>query len=83
MGRGGPDPKAPAVLNGHQNPQVMWKAGERHRVRLINITPSDIFSVTLQSSQGPVSWRPLTKDGAPVPARAVRAAAGEAAHRRW
>jgi hypothetical protein len=39
----------------------------RHRVRLINITPGDIFTFTLQSSQGPVTWRPLTKDGAPVP----------------
>jgi manganese oxidase len=67
MGRDGPDPKAPAVLNGLRDPQVVWKAGERHRVRLINITPSDIFSVTLQSNQGPVTWRPLTKDGAPVP----------------
>ena len=82
MGRGGPDPKAPAVLNGQRNPQVMWKAGERHRVRLINITPSDIFSVTLQTNEGPVTWRPLTKDGAPRAPRAVRATAGEAAHRR-
>jgi FtsP/CotA-like multicopper oxidase with cupredoxin domain len=67
IGRGGPQPDAPAVLNGLRDPQVMWKAGERHRVRLINITPSDIFSVTLQTNEGPVTWRPLTKDGAPLP----------------
>ena len=60
-------PGAPAVLNGQRGPQVMWKAGQRHRVRLINITPSDIFSVTLQTNEGPVTWRPLTKDGAPLP----------------
>jgi len=67
MGRDGPEPTAPAVLNGHRSPQVMWKAGQRHRVRLINITPSDIFTVTLQTNDGPVTWRPLTKDGAPLP----------------
>ena len=66
MGRGGPELKAPAVLNGQRDPQVVWKAGARHRVRLINITPGDIFSVTLQTSEGPVTWRPLTKDGAPL-----------------
>ena len=67
MGRDGPQPEAPAVLNGQRGPQVMWKAGQRHRVRLINITPSDIFSVTLQTNEGPVTWHPLTKDGAPLP----------------
>ena len=36
-------------------------------MRLINITPNDIFSITLQTNDQPVTWRPLTKDGAPVP----------------
>jgi len=67
LGRSGSDASAPAVLNGATRPQVAWKAGTRHRVRLINITPSDIFSITLQSNEGPVSRQPLTKDGAPVP----------------
>ena len=66
-GRAGPAVDAPTVINGQQAPTVVWKAGARHRVRLINITPGDIFTFTLQSSQGPVMWRPLTKDGAPVP----------------
>ena len=39
----------------------------RHRLRLINITPDDILSVSLQSAESPATWRPLTKDGAPVP----------------
>jgi FtsP/CotA-like multicopper oxidase with cupredoxin domain len=67
MGLHGPGPDAPAVLNGLREPQVVWKPGARHRVRLINITPGDIFSVTLQTSSGPVTWHPLTKDGAPLP----------------
>ena len=36
----------------------------RHRVRLINIAPDDIWSVSLTGADGPVTWRPLTKDGA-------------------
>jgi FtsP/CotA-like multicopper oxidase with cupredoxin domain len=67
MGRGGPQLSAPTVLNGQREPQVAWQAGARHRVRLINITPGDTFSVTLQTNEGPVTWRPLTKDGAPLP----------------
>jgi manganese oxidase len=67
MGRGGPSANAPAVLNGQSAPRVIVKAGARHRIRLINITPSDIFTVTLMTSDGPVTWRPLTKDGAPIP----------------
>jgi FtsP/CotA-like multicopper oxidase with cupredoxin domain len=78
VGRSGLDPAAPNVLipetpvvvNGLQSPEFVWKAGTRHRVRLINITPGDIFSVSLQTSQGPVQWTPLTKDGAPLPASA-------------
>ena len=67
MARGGPGEDAPGVLNGVSQPKSAWKAGVRHRVRLINITPSDIFTVTLQTSEGPVTWTPLTKDGATLP----------------
>ena len=47
--------------------KFVWKAGARHRVRLINITTDDIFTVSLMTSDGPVTWRPLTKDGASLP----------------
>ncbi len=57
----------PPVLNGERQPRFVWKAATRHRVRLINITTDDIFIVTLQGTSGPVTWRPLTKDGAPLP----------------
>jgi hypothetical protein len=72
IGRGGPDVQAPTVLNGTRDPQSVWKAGAKHRVRLINITPNDIFAVSLQTATGPVEWRPLTKDGAPLPADRCR-----------
>jgi hypothetical protein len=40
----------------------------RHRLRFINITPGDIFVTSLAGADAPVEWRPLTKDGVPVPA---------------
>jgi len=75
LGRSGVDPSAPNVLlpttpvvvNGERAPELVWTAGTRHRVRLINITPDDIFSVSLETPQGPVAWTPITKDGAPLP----------------
>jgi FtsP/CotA-like multicopper oxidase with cupredoxin domain len=67
LGRGGPQRGAPTVINNQPDPEFVWKAGTRHRIRLINITPGEILSVTLQTHDGPVTWHPLTKDGAPVP----------------
>ena len=55
------------VLNGERTPRFVWKTGVTHRVRLINITPDDIFTVSLQSAEGPVLWTPIAKDGAAVP----------------
>ena len=66
LGRGGPQPGAPVVINNAQAPEHVWKAGASHRLRVINITPDDIVQVTLRSADGPVTWKPLTKDGAPV-----------------
>ena len=55
-------------MNGERAPRFVWKAGAQHHVRLINITPDDIFSVVMQTSEGPVQWTPVAKDGAPLPA---------------
>ena len=59
------DPES-VVINGERAPRFVWKAGTRHRVRVINITPDDIFSVVLQSSEGLVQWRAIAKDGVPL-----------------
>ncbi len=67
IGSGGNAEAGPTLLNGERHPQFVWKAGTRHRVRLINITTDDIFTVSLMTSDGPVTWRPLTKDGASLP----------------
>jgi len=76
VGQNGVDPSAPDVLvpatplviNGETTPVFTWTAGMRHRVRLINITPESIVSVSLQNAQGPLTWEPAAKDGAPLPA---------------
>jgi FtsP/CotA-like multicopper oxidase with cupredoxin domain len=70
IGRNGSDPDAPVVINGLTDAAFVWKAGVRHRVRVINITPDDVFTVSLETADGPVTWSPLTKDGAPVPSSA-------------
>jgi FtsP/CotA-like multicopper oxidase with cupredoxin domain len=67
IGRGGPGKGASTVVNGVRDPQLTLKAGATHRLRVINITPDDIFVVSLAAREGPAAWRPLTKDGAPVP----------------
>ena len=55
------------VLNGQRAPRFVWRAGGPHRIRVINITPDDILSVSLRKGDTAVTWRPLTKDGLPVP----------------
>ncbi len=67
LGRGGPHGDAPVVLNGEHSPTTVWRSALAIGFALINITPDDILSVSLQSADSPVTWRPLTKDGAPVP----------------
>jgi FtsP/CotA-like multicopper oxidase with cupredoxin domain len=67
IGRGGPGAGASTVVNGLRDPKFSWRAGTTHRLRLINITPDDIFVVSLAGRDGPATWLPVTKDGAPVP----------------
>ena len=47
-----PDGSMPAVLNGQRSPRLVWSAGRRHRLRLVNITPDDIFAVSLHTAAG-------------------------------
>ena len=68
IGRGGPARDAPVVINGAVAPDFAWKAGARHRLRLINITPNDEVTISLRSSNETVTWRLASKDGATVPA---------------
>jgi manganese oxidase len=67
LGRDGVAQPQMLVLNGSREPQFSWRAGKTHRLRFVNITRHDIVQVALMTAAGPVSWRPLTKDGMPVP----------------
>ena len=66
LGRDGPQPGAPVVINGSSDADDVWKAGTSHRLRVINITPDDILVVSVSGADGPMAWTALTKDGAPV-----------------
>ena len=48
-----PDGATPAVLNGQRAPRFVWTAGQRHRLRLINITADDLFDVSLHTRRRP------------------------------
>lgn len=54
-------------VNGQRSAALTWRSGTKNRIRLINITPDDILTVSLVARDTPVTWQPLTKDGAPVP----------------
>jgi FtsP/CotA-like multicopper oxidase with cupredoxin domain len=67
LGRSGVGAAGLALLNGERDPLLVWQSGATHRLRIINITRDDIFVVSLSAADEPGRWRPLTKDGAPVP----------------
>ena len=75
---------ASVVINGDRAPRWTWRAGTRHRIRVINITPDDVLTVSALKGDAVLEWRAVMKDGAPVsmtsdaivPAR-VRIAVGE------
>ena len=59
-------PAIPVVLNGESNLKQVWKAGQRHRVRLINITPVNPDGGA-RDGAGPVTWKTWRKTVAPLP----------------
>lgn len=68
IGRGGPGPQAPALLNGSTAPAPLdWKVGTTYRLRLINITPSDRERIGLMADSALQEWRAFAKDGADLP----------------
>jgi len=67
-----PDATTPIVLNGTAAPHLVWAAGATHRLRFVNITPDDPLVVAIRDARGPVAWRPVAKDGAPLSGDAAR-----------
>jgi FtsP/CotA-like multicopper oxidase with cupredoxin domain len=69
------------ALNGSRTPAPrMLHAGTRYRIRLLNVLPEAPELVELRVGATPVTWRPLAKDGAALPATAL---APRPARLRW
>jgi FtsP/CotA-like multicopper oxidase with cupredoxin domain len=68
IGRGGPSPGAPVLLNGTTAPQPLnWTVGVTYRMRFINITANDVEEVVLSRDSTVQQWHPFAKDGAELP----------------
>lgn len=68
LAAGGPARDAPPMINGSTDPAAMpLQAGHTYRLRLINITPSDMKVVRLLADTVVQSWRAFAKDGAYLP----------------
>ena len=59
----------PLLLNGSVTPAPLeMQVGRTYRIRLINITPSNVESaVRLASGDQPIEWRNIAKDGVDLP----------------
>lgn len=77
LGQYGPSLVAPVAINGGAPPPpIRLRAGVPNRLRIVNMAPDDEADLELWNRTRLVTWRPFTKDGAPLPlpARAERAA---------
>ncbi len=69
VGQAGPTVDSPGLVNGSPTPPPLTlRAGETHRIRLINITNDWRVMFSLLSDTGFAEWRPVAKDGAVLPA---------------
>ena len=71
VSRGGADDvTAPRLLNGSTDdpPTLYWHLGQRHRLRLVDITANNPALFSLKGSGGLIQWRAVAKDGADLPA---------------
>jgi len=69
ISRAGPGEK-PIWLNGSQSPEIgALKAGQKYRVRIINIVPENPpIDISLKDAGIPATWWPIAKDGADLSA---------------
>jgi CubicO group peptidase (beta-lactamase class C family) len=68
VGQAGPTVDSPGLVNGSPAPPPLeLRAGETHRLRLINITNDWRVTFTLRTDTALVRWRAVAKDGAALP----------------
>jgi len=65
---GGTELSAERLLNGSaEPPPVVWRKGQAHRLRLMNISPNNPAVISLLGPTGLLQWRAVAKDGADLP----------------
>ena len=56
------------TINGRKEPPpTVMRAGTRHRLRIINISPDATVNVSLVDDTGPLRWQSVANDGADLP----------------
>ena len=56
------------VINGSPQPgPIVLLTGKTYRIRLINISPDDMETISLMEDDEPAQWRAIAKDGADLP----------------
>ena len=64
----GPGVDPATAINGKANPDTIRLVARRtYRFRVIDITSNEAHMVSLHGAKGPLTWRPLARDGADVP----------------
>ncbi len=62
------------LLNGmNKPPEQTMRAGEKYRLRFINITPNDGIEFDLRQAETAARWKWIAKDGADLPASQAKA----------
>jgi manganese oxidase len=75
LSQGGPTRKgklANIIFNGSASPVMDLRAGQRYRIRLINIAATQPLTFSVLRDTIPVRWRAVAKDGADLPPEQVR-----------
>lgn len=68
IGMSGASESAGPSINGSTAPApIELRAGVPHRLRIINISPSEPRGVELLAGETPLTWRAVAKDGAALP----------------
>jgi multicopper oxidase len=65
-------PKLVTINGSDTFPEMSLQHGADYRVRVVNIAPSLEADITLGSSNNPLTWREIAKDGTQVPARLAK-----------
>ena len=82
---------APALNGRREPPPLAVRAGTTYRIRFVNILPVPAVTLRLVQDSALLQWRPMSKDGAdlpaalrtPVPARTARIGVGETYDFAW